>query len=165
MENKDSKLSPGEPSSLTCLQYSKYQQKTEKVETMRLHVNKSSENRVELIAEGDERPDDHAILKASQSPNYHNYTFKMSLSEVVEDHFFLRFDIFAIKMSMLSSIDKLISGIDKELNQVIRENFRVSLHFEEVAGKSALEESVEYHIKGDGWCGYRAFYRIYLAGI
>jgi hypothetical protein len=88
VENKDSKLSPGEPSSLTCLQYSKYQQKTEKVETMRLHVNKSSENRVELIAEGDERPDDHAILDASQSPNYHNYTFKMSQSEVVEDHFF-----------------------------------------------------------------------------
>jgi hypothetical protein len=69
-------------------------------------------------------------------------------------------------MRMLSSIDKLISGnIDKELNQVIRENFRVSLHFEEEAGKSALEKSVGYHVEGDGWCGYRAFYRIYLAGI
>jgi len=90
----------------------------------------------------------------------------MSLSEVVEDHFFLRFDIFAIKMSMLSSIDKLISGsVDKELKRVIGENFRVSLHFEEEAGKSALEKSVGYHVEGDGWCGYRAFYRIYLAGI
>jgi len=57
---------------------------------MRLHVNKSSENRVELIAEGDERPDDHAIFNASQSLNYHNYTFKMSLSEVIQDQFFLK---------------------------------------------------------------------------
>jgi len=67
---------------------------------------------------------------------------------------------------MLSSIEKLISSnVDKEEKQVIVENFRVSLHFEEEAGKSTLEESVEYHVKGDGWCGYRAFYRIYLAGI
>ena len=69
---------------------------------------------------------------------------------------------------MLSSnpIEKIVSDkIDKELKQVIVENFRVSLHFEEEAGQSALELSVEYHVKGDGWCGYRAFYRIYLAGI
>jgi hypothetical protein len=67
---------------------------------------------------------------------------------------------------MLSSIEKLISSnVDKEEKQVIVENFRVSLHFKEKAGKSALEKSVGYHVKGDGWCGYRAFYRIYLAGI
>jgi hypothetical protein len=71
-------------------------------------------------------------------------------------------------MSMLSSnpIEKIISGsVDKKLKRAIVENFRISLHFEEEAGKSALELSVAYHVKSDGWCGYRAFYRIYLAGI
>jgi len=49
---------------------------------------------------------------------------------------------------MLSSIEKLISGnVDQELKQVIVYNFQVSLHFEEKAGKSALEESVEYHLQ------------------
>jgi hypothetical protein len=47
---------------------------------MRLHVNESSENRVVSWQQRRERPDDHAILNASQIPNYHNYTFKMNLT-------------------------------------------------------------------------------------
>ena len=74
--------------------------------------------------------DDHAILNTSQCPNYYNYTFKINLSEVVEDRFFLRFEIFGLNRSVLSSkpTQKIISGNFKEPKQIIRENFRVLLH-------------------------------------
>ena len=89
----------------------------------------------------------------------------MSLSEVIEDQIFYNLKYFALIGVSSNPIKKIISGTFKELKQIIRENIRVLLHFKEEAGKSVIEKSLEYHVKGDGWCGYRVFYRIYLAGI